>query len=313
MTVRPFDWRDLSVLHRYRHQGLFFDSTLVLTRGVMLIPAGALLSYLGPGIGIFTYLCVDNENDTQPLIGQVMHASGSTSAHLSFLAPESVLASVDMSELLDQMAVQIGARGAYHILADVDEHQVAFEALHKSGFAICARQRIWQMAGEPLGEAHPTPWRACNDSDLIGVRSLYNNLVPGLVQQTEPPPQNNLRGMVHYQGDDLLAYAEIRHGPLGIWVQPIIHPDTEDVGARLVKLLQNLPGRRSRPVYLCIRSYQAWLEPTVEELGAKPGPRQAVMVKHLAITHRVTQSYVLPALNGTHPEPTVPIAQIEKS
>ena len=31
-----------------------------------------------------------------------------------------------------------------------------------------------------------------------------------------------------------------------------------------------------------MRSYQAWLEPVLEDLGAKAADRQAIMVKHLA-------------------------------
>ena len=51
---------------------------------------------------------------------------------------------------------------------------------------------------------------------------------------------------------------------------------------KLSSLLNCVPDRRGRPVYLCVRSYQAWLEPALEDLGAKSAPRQAVMVKHLA-------------------------------
>jgi hypothetical protein len=47
-------------------------------------------------------------------------------------------------------------------------------------------------------------------------------------------------------------------------------------------LINHLPDRRNRPVYVCVRSYQAWLEPVLADLGAKSAPRQAVMVKHLA-------------------------------
>ena len=34
-------------------------------------------------------------------------------------------------------------------------------------------------------------------------------------------------------------------------------------------------------MYVCVRTYQAWLEHVLEDLGAKPGPRQAIMVKHM--------------------------------
>ena len=89
--------------------------------------------------------------------------------------------------------------------------------------------------------------------------------------------------MVYYQGQDLLAYVDLKPGPNGIWAQPFIHPDFEDVPARLACLLQNLPNRRERPVYLCVRSYQSWLEASMDALGAQPGQRQAVMVKRLTL------------------------------
>jgi hypothetical protein len=62
---------------------------------------------------------------------------------------------------------------------------------------------------------------------------------------------------------------------------PLIHPEALDVSAKLAALISHLPDRRNRPVYVCVRSYQAWLEPVLADLGAKSGQRQAVMVKHL--------------------------------
>jgi hypothetical protein len=55
MNIRPFDWRDLPLLHRYRNQGLFPDSASVLTRDDAGT-AGACLPFC-PATGIFTYLC----------------------------------------------------------------------------------------------------------------------------------------------------------------------------------------------------------------------------------------------------------------
>jgi hypothetical protein len=66
------------------------------------------------------------------------------------------------------------------------------------------------------------------------------------------------------------------------------------VSAKLATLINNLPDRRNRPVYMCVRSYQAWLEPVLADLGAKSGTRQAVMVKHLA--HLVKESQTAPAV-----------------
>lgn len=310
MNIRPFDWRDLPVLYRYRHGGLYLDNAQLLTRGSMLIPAGALLSYFAPATGIFTYLCSTDEHTHDPFLGQVIHAAGSSFARLSYLAPEEALGATGLSALLDYLAREIGERGAFHVLAEVEESREAFEALRKAGFAIYARQRVWQLKGDPVDDQGTISWRACQDQDVPGVRSLYSNLVPGLVQQAEPLPQERLRGMVYCHGGEVLAYVELKYGPVGIWAQPIIHPDAEGFILRLVHLLLDLPNRRSRPVYVCVRSYQAWLESVIEEMGAEPGPRQAVMVRHLAVSRRETQPYALPAINGTRTEPTAPIARV---
>jgi hypothetical protein len=71
-------------------------------------------------------------------------------------------------------------------------------------------------------------------------------------------------------------------GAYGIVLSPLIHPEATDVSAKLASLISHLPDRRNRPVYLCVRSYQAWLEPVLADLGARGADRQAVMVKHLA-------------------------------
>jgi hypothetical protein len=309
MAVRPFDWRDLPTLHRYRHNSVFLDSALILTRGPMLV-SGALFSYLAPSIGLFT--CVYNGSQRPPLIGQAMHNPGAPLAHLTFLTPDEGLESPAIPDIVEYLAMLVGERGAFHLLAEVDEQSRAYEALRKACFAIYSRQRIWQITSQwPNQNEDNTPWREATSRDVIAIRSLYNNLVPGLVQQVEPFAIQQPRGLVYQQEDDLLAYVELRYGNRGIWAQPFVHPDAEDVLDRFIELLQNLPNRRSRPVYLCIRSYQSWLESAIEELGAEAGPRQAVMVKHLAISQRVARHFTLPALESGHPEISVPIARSE--
>lgn len=312
MTIRPFDWRDLPKLIKYRKRSLFLDKTLMLTRGPMLVPAGALLSYFAPATGIYTYLCSNNGNPGQPLIGQVIHEPGSSHGHLTFLAPREALESTELNPLLEHMIFTLGKRGAYHLLAEVEQDNPAFEVLRGASFAIYSRQRIWKLTGRPHGETIPTPWRDGSPKDAFSVRQLYNNLVPGLVQQVEPPPAGHLRGLVYKEDGELKGYVDVKSGPRGVWIQPFIHPDTEDVASLLVDLLEKLPYRRSRPVYLCVRSYQGWLEAILEELGAEPGSIQAVMVKHLAVSKRVVNSFQLKNLEGRQPEATAPFIRTER-
>lgn len=310
MNIRPFDWRDLPALHRYRQQSVFLHSSLVLTRGPMLI-SSALLSSLAPNMGISTSVSVEEGDQDQKLIGQSLHSLGSQCAQLTFLTPDGALDSDNLSSLLEHLSKQAVERGAFRLLADVDENTQAFEALHQAGFAIYARQRIWQLKGSPTMPSVSAGWRHASDRDLIPVRSLYANIIPGLVQQIEPFPAERLNGLIYRQGDELLAYVELKYGHRGIWAQPFVDPDLKDVTSRLAELLSSLPNRLSRPVYLCVRSYQAWLESTIEELGAEPSQRQAMMVKHLAIPQKALRAVSLPNLEGGHPEVTAPIRQTQ--
>lgn len=303
LNIRSFDWRDLPVLHRYRNCGLFLDSALLLTRGSVLVPTRALFSAMGLSGSVFTYLFDDDRVPKQPVLAQVTHHSGSTFARLSFIAPDDVAASADLPLLFDYLASDVGNRGAFHILAEVDERTQAFEALRRSSFAIYASQRIWMLPHEDKAKPEPSAWHKCTSEDVLRVRSLYYDLVPGLVQQVEPLPRGNLKGMVYYQNGNLLAYVELRYGPTGIWVQPFIHPDAHDFDDCLAELLICLPRRRGRSVFVCVRSYQSWLEGMVEATGAESICSQAVMVRHLSIAQRATHAVALPSMNGTRAEP----------
>jgi hypothetical protein len=309
MSIRPFDWRDIPTLHRYRNQCVVLHNSLVLTRGRMFIP-GAMLSTFTSATGIVTSVSTNGFQDDM-LIGQSVHSTGSQFAQMTFLAPESSLDSPDLSTLLEYLAVQMGERGAYRLLAEIDEGAAVFEALHRLGFAIYSRQRVWKVSKASTSPVELT-WQPACDVDVIGVNSLYHNVVPGLVQQVEPVLSDKLHGLLYRQADELLAYAQVTYGHRGIWIQPIFHPDAQNLDELMAGLIYNLPNRLSRPVYVGIRSYISWMEPVLEELGAIPGPSQAVMVKHLAVPQRAIRSVTIPALETGQPEVSAPFARSEK-
>jgi hypothetical protein len=311
MAVRPFDWRDLALLQSYRNQSVYLDSALLLTRGPLVMP-GAVVSFLAPGVGVFTAMIAANGKADRPLIGQIIHQAGSPFAYLTFLAPDASLAAPKLNELIDYLIAAAGERGALRLLADVDDHAETYEALRQANFSTYARQRVWEYAGQAPGREESSCWRRSTRQDALAIRLLYNNLVPGLVQQIEPyPPAQISHGMVFQNNNDLLAYVEMRSGRRGVWVHPFFHPGAEDVSVCLASLFQTLERRYRRPLYICVRSYQSWLEPVIEELGAQPGPRQAVMVRHLVGLQKVARPVTAPVLEGGRAEPTAPIVQAD--
>ena len=310
--IRSFDWRDLSLLHRVRHRGLCLDSQLAYTRGPNVLQY-ALLDMLNPGRTAHTLVL---RPGAQASIGQVLLPAGRNGAHIAFISPAEVLEAKDGVELLEALARVAGERGAHSLIAEVDEDSPAFESLRRSGFAIYSRQRIWQRLpeapappAEPSRSAGAPVWRLETSADGVAITGLYANLVPALVQQVEPPPANHDQGLVHWRQGELLGYLGVNSGPRGVWVQPYFHPAAEDPERLLAQALEEIQDRPTRPLYMCVRSYQSWMTAPLHDLGFEARADQAVMVKRLAVSLRQVQPALMPALEGTLPKPTAPFTQ----
>lgn len=283
------------------------DSARLLTRGS---PVGmaANLSLLHPARGFFTGVMPAGKNNLS-LIGQVIYRLGSRSAHLSFIAPGAICDSPNLPGLLEGLARQAGEWGAFHVLGELEEICPAFESMRQAGFSVYAWQRVWQLPAGQANGSGPSRWQPVREEDEWSIRNLFQNLVPPLAQSAEPLTIHRQSSLVYRQGGEIMAYVEGVFGPRGIYLSPLIHPDIEDE----VSLVKSLPAALGpllgRPVFLAVRSYQAWLENTLTNLDAKSTPRQALMVKHLTLAQRALLTARLVQIEGRQAEPAKSVAQ----
>lgn len=312
--IRPLDWRDLAMLHRMRSRGLCLDSQLDSTRGPDAFH-DALLDPFFRRRSTCTLIAHSDESDKAVAVGQFTHHAEQVSAHLTFLGPADTLSQPSGMRLIDALSQAAGSQKIHHLIAEIDEHNPAFEVLRRAGFAVYARQRIWQRT-DPISvdmDERNLEWRLESESDAPAIRNLYHNLVPGLVQQVENPPSSNNRNLVHWHQDELLGYLDMEDGPRGIWAQAYIHPAVERTYDLLMSLLKNVDLTSNKPLYFCVRSYQAGLSLGLEDLGFQPYSDQAVMVKRLTATMRNQVPAAIRAIEGTQPEPTAPISHAASS
>ena len=274
MTIRPLAILDLPQLYRFREEAIGLDTARTLTRGNPL-GAGRLLAYMNPARHV--YSAIANGED-ESVLGGVIHSRDETFAKLLYLAPASQLNHPSLPALIENLSVQAGGWGAFHVLAEVDETGDVFVPLRKAGFSVYAWQRMWEISGETESTAS-LDWTRVRSIHLPAVQSLFHQIVPPLLHPIEPQPKTPI-GWI--SSDGAKCYVSVTHGTYGIVLTPLIHPEATEVSEKLSALISNLPDRRNRPVYICVRSYQAWLEPVLADLGAKAAARQAVMVKHLA-------------------------------
>jgi len=297
MTVRSLDLLDIPLLSRYRRNVLPLYSARVLTRGNPL-SAMAMLSYLNPRRYIYTAVATENG---ESLMGQVVLKGDETSARLTFLAP---LESINgfTTPLLDHLTSQAGEWGAFHLLAEVDENSPVFRSLQRAGFAIYAWQRVWKLPKTEISVENGS-WRDAEETDWPAVQSLHGQIIPALIQPVDALPRK-VSGLVCRPEGTLQAFVAVNSGPLGVWIQPLVSPDSRCGPERLA----GLSGWGNRPVYICVRSYQAWLENVLDDLGAEAGPRQAVMVRRLAKLQKVEDK--VSAMDKVLVKPIAPVAHV---
>lgn len=273
MSIRPLDFLDLPTIARYRNDVLTLDSARALTRGHPLGAMG-LLAYINPARHL--YAAISNEGKDN-LLGGIIHTRGETFAKLLYLAPSFNLTDPQLPTLIEHLLVKAGEWKALHVIAEIDESSKVFPALRTAGFSVYAWQRLWDVTQIQKTESgHRSGWKRMASIHLPAVQNLHYQIVPQLMHPIELAP-NRVNGFVH---EDLKCFANITTGMYGTVLTPLIHPAEEDVTEKITSLL-NIFSSGNKKVYLNVRSYQTWLEPVLEDLGAKASPRQAVMVKHL--------------------------------
>ena len=252
----------------------------------------------------------DNKKDR---IGSIRIIRGERSAHLSFILPEEDIDCDETAHLLDGLAIEAGNCGILSLLADLEEDSLAFEIFRKCGYSVYSHQHVFRRKGKLVAcEEEAISWSPISPRNGIGVRNLYQSLVPPLVQGTEPLPAGALQGWVCVQDGETVAFAFHKSGPLGDVVQPIIHPAVQDTELMLRCLVHKVLLSPKRAFYLVIRSYQSWMEKYLSEEDWEISPRQVLMIKHLATYQRVPVINERRAVMEPNPktEPTVPIAGI---
>ena len=305
MSLRFFDWRDIPTLHSYREEMVYLNNELLLTTGSLNIFETILSSVLPIGSAltlVYTHSVEKEEkspkSSSERTICQAEHRAGEEHAYLTFFAPHNNLNAQGVFALIDGITTQLGERGVLRILADVEEQNPLFELLHQAGFSIYARQRVWQMAhhkNKDITTSHQFQWRPYQPSDRQAIHSLYQNLVPIMIQRIAPPLLASPKGLVCTHHQNVIAFIEFRYGMYGICAYPFVHPESPEVIVTISWVLDELPGilpRFSRPIYAMVCHYQNWIENSLEAQGALVGNSQVLMVKHLTLRPKAAPSFI---------------------
>ena len=255
----------------------------------------------------------ENQDGERSAVGHVTKFPKLTTAQINFLLVPPIPRQEDLVFLLEALVKEAGSWGAKQIVAEMSPEAVYFSEFRKAGFVVFSKQRLYKFTSpQETQSGLDGNWRTWTSDDIPAVRSLYQTLVPPLIQPVEPLTRLETLGMVRYdQKGELQAFADLVYGPVGVWVIPFVHPqsplDTTDL---LLQLVLDLPDLNGRPVYLAARSYQPWIDSALESSPAEQGPEQALLVRYIAIRQRVTSVLPFGQLENGKAEPTFPVTPI---
>jgi hypothetical protein len=84
-------------------------------------------------------------------------------------------------------------------------------------------------------------------------------------------------------------------------VEPYVHPQADHRSDEIVNSALHMlttANRAGRPVYVCVRRYQDWLQDILQFAGFEYLGSQAVMVKRLAVRIAEPVRQSIPAMEG---------------
>lgn len=279
--TRIISFVDIPLVRRLTSNGTVLDSEMGLTRDARG-PNSLLLSSLLFPRGFYTLVA---RSDNQPVIGQFRYRPDDTAAHIVYLAP-----SLDESHedtvwlhILDAMAAEAGKHGAHSLVAEVEPTSALFETMRTAGFAVYARQKIWRHNPVQLdADDRTVELTEETDHDQVGISSLIAKIMPPILQPVAAP-HTEMEGLVYRKQDRVEAYIGISEGKHGVYLLPFMHPDVMSEAADIIATAVAHTERADKvPVYVCVRSYQDWLDDVMLDLNFEAWIEQAVMVKQIA-------------------------------
>lgn len=300
--IRPFVLTDSFALRRLSGDGICLQSRVAFADDPAPLRR-ALAAHLLPETMPET-MVVDEGAGCVGFL-QLSHRRESVTARLRFLAPRGLIDAASGSGTAESLATLSGRRRAHYLTAEADPQSPAYAWLRREGFAVYARQTVWRREAQPVpaSTAGTLALRPIGPADANAIANILLAVVPSLMQPLETAAPR-ASGWVLTEAGEVTGVFRCLSGSRGVWVEPFLHPSAADPRVWLPALLDRISTAANRPVYLCLRSYQAGLGSSLPQHGFAPFAEQALLARRLVVPAPAALPVQLPVAEASVPHAT---------
>ena len=208
-------------------------------------------------------------------------------ARLNWLLPLGFTEKDPLPELLDNLAMEAGLRGAKFMLASTRVDNCLFETLRRAGYCLYGWQSIWditQSLGKP--KSQQVVWFKPDSRDALELTRIQRKLlspatqsVTALALQALPDFALKIDGVVK-------GYARISCFNNKVLITPVLMNTIENVDTVLAALVNEFFSTADK-IYLLQTADTGWLSTDLENLGTQATPREELLVKHFAAMQKL--------------------------
>ncbi len=208
-------------------------------------------------------------------------------ACLNWLLPLDFTEKDPLPELLDNLAMEAGLRGAKFILASTRVDNCLFETLRRAGYCLYGWQSIWDISrslGKP--KSQQVVWFKPDSRDALELTRIQRKLLSPAAQSVSTLALQALPDFALKIDGVLKGYARVSCFNNKVLISPVLMNTVENAETVLTALVHKFFSTADK-VYLLQTADTGWLTADLEKLGAQATPREELLVKHFAAMQKL--------------------------
>ncbi len=208
-------------------------------------------------------------------------------ARLNWLLPLNATEKDPLPELLDNLAMEAGLRGAKYMTASASVEDCLFETLRRAGYCRIGWQSIWEVRRDS-GKSHSPQfsWFKPDSANALEINNLQRKLLSPATQAVTAFASQVLPDFALKIDGCIKGYAKVSGFNNKVIIAPILDNNLQDSVIILSSLVEKF-FHAADAVYMLQTADSGGLTADLEKIGVRKTPRYELLVKHFAAMQKL--------------------------